>query len=161
MKTLCSLGLLFLLIATPAYSAQPNNDDALQNLTNVKAVFDVNQGDPKTLLLRLQLVEKTYQQLLDVGVTPEFVLAFRGGASLFLTTGDGYIEAEDKRTKAEVEQLLEGFKQHGIALEQCAIAAGLLKIGLDDFQPRVKVVANGYVSMIGYQNRGFALISME
>lgn len=47
-----------------------NNDRALQGVTESKAYFDVTIGDPKQLLIRLQLIEKTYNQLLAAGVTP-------------------------------------------------------------------------------------------
>lgn len=142
-------------------AAEFNNDDALQGLTATRAVFDINQGNPNILVLRLQLIKKTYQQLHSAGKNPEFVLTFRGKASHFLTTGETYIDQEDREKKLQIEELLRSLSLFGFPLEQCSIAAALAKINTDDFLPYINVVANGYTSLIGYQNQGYALISME
>ena len=48
-----------------------------------------------------------------------------------------------------------------IDLEQCRIAAGFEDIAIADFLPQVKLVANGYVSMIGYQSQGYSFVPMD
>jgi hypothetical protein len=144
-----------------AFATEFNNRDALQGVAETKAVFDINQGNPEILLLRLQLVEKTFEQLKAAGKSPKFVLTFRGKASNFLTIGDKYILEEDQSIKQEIKVLLEKLSQLGLPLEQCAIAAGLAKINTDDFLPQIKIIANGYTSLIAYQNRGYAFIPME
>jgi hypothetical protein len=68
-----------------------NNDKALKGLTESRAYFDVTIGEPKQLLIRLQLVEKTYNQLVAAGVTPAFVIGIRGKASSFFTKGTDYV----------------------------------------------------------------------
>lgn len=161
MKSLLLFICLLLVPPNLAFAAEFNNQGALQGLTETKAVFDINQGNPDILALRLQLVEETYQQLKSAGTAPKFVLAFRGGASFFLTTGERYIDQEDREKKQKIETLLKDLNQLGIPLEQCAIAARLSKIDTGNFLPYIKVVANGYTSMIGYQNQGYALIPME
>ncbi|WP_321365456.1 DsrE family protein [uncultured Desulfuromusa sp.] len=142
-------------------AAEFNNDDALQGLTATRAVFDINQGNPDILALRLQLIKKTYQQLSSAGKNPQFVLTFRGKASPFLTAGKTYIDQKDREKKLQIEKLLRYLNRLGFPLEQCAIAADLAKINTNDFLPYITVVANGYTSLIGYQNQGYALISME
>lgn len=161
MKRLLLFTALLLTPLSPLFAAELNNQDALQGLTETKAVFDINQGNPDILALRLQLVEKTYTQLKAAETAPKFVLTFRGKASNFLTKGETHIDVEDREKKQQIEKLLKHLSQIGIPLEQCAIAAQLAKIDPGDFLPNVKVVANGYVSLIGYQNRGYALVSME
>ncbi|MEE4253042.1 MAG: DsrE family protein [Desulfuromusa sp.] len=161
MKNLLLIIALLFVPPNLAMASEFNNQDALQGLTATKAVFDINQGNPDILALRLQLVEETYQQLKAAGTAPKFVLAFRGKASNYLTTGETYIDQEDRAKKQQIETLLQHLNQQGIPLEQCSIAARLSKIDTDDFLPYIKVVANGYTSLIGYQNRGYALIPME
>ncbi|SEA56732.1 hypothetical protein SAMN05660420_02492 [Desulfuromusa kysingii] len=161
MKSLLLCICLLLAPLNIAVAAELNNHDALQGLTATKAVFDINQGNPNILLLRLQLVEKTYQQLKSTGTVPKFVLTFRGGASNFMTTGETYIDREDYEQKQQIETQLKHLSEMGLNLEQCAIAAALAKIDTDDFLPYIKVVANGYTSLIGYQNQGYAFVPME
>lgn len=156
--------LLFVSLLLPlnlVFAAEFNNQNALQGLTETKVVFDINQGNPDLLALRLHLVEKTYQQLKAAGTAPKFILAFRGKASNFLTIDDTYIDQEDREIKQKIETLLKHLSQQGFTLEQCSIAARLAKIDTSNFLPYIKVVANGYISLIGYQNQGYALVPME
>lgn len=161
MKNLLLLTCLMLLSMTTPSVADVNNKDALEGLSTVKAVFDINQGNPETLKLRLQLIEMTWQQLKSAGVTPDFVLAFRGKASFFLTAGMKHIDIADRAVQTEIHALLEMFSNRKIPLKQCAIAASLAGIAIEDFIPQIQVVTNGYVSLMGYQNKGYAFIPME
>jgi len=161
MKNLLLLISLLLLPLSTTFAAPFNNNDALQDLTEVKAVFDINQADPHILKLRLELIEESYQQLKAAGVTPTFVLTFRGKASFFLTSGLKYIDIIDLSVKNDIKILLEQFSEQKIPMKQCAIAARLSDINTDDFLPQIEVVTNGYVSLMGYQNKGYAFIPME
>ena len=53
------------------------------------------------------------------------------------------------------------FKAKGIVMEQCQIAAQLHRIELTDFLPEVEVVQNSYISMIGYQAKGYSQVPMD
>ena len=70
--------------ATPA--AAPSNSAALAGMREMKIAFDVTSGDPNHVLLTLIVIEMTHKQLVDAGVTPRIVVAFRGDASYFTTT---------------------------------------------------------------------------
>lgn len=161
MKKQCLLMCLCLFSFATLSSAEMSNRAALAELSEVKAVFDINQGNPDTLKLRLQLIEMSYQQLKKAGVKPDFILTFRGKASFFLTAGMKHIAIEDRDAQQEIHALLEMFSNRGIPLEQCAIAASLAGIDYEDFIPQIEVVTNGYVSLMGYQNKGYAFIPME
>jgi len=80
-----SLALLICFNLTPHLATAFDNKDALTGLDQARAVFDINQGNPSLLALRLELVEESWQQLHDSGLKPQFVLTFRGRASRFLT----------------------------------------------------------------------------
>ncbi len=134
---------------------------SLTGLKQVKFVVDVNVGNPKLLVTRMELLNRTYQQLASAGMKPVIVVAFRGRASLFITKGEGYVDPEEKNAKLEMKSWIERFKQAGFQIEQCAIAAGMLNIDVTDFLPQVEVVENGYVSLIGYQLQGYAFLPMD
>jgi DsrE/DsrF/DsrH-like protein len=114
-----------------------------------------------SLLLRLKFVEKTYNQLIQFGTKPSFVLAFRGKASRYVTLGEDYLHPDDLAGKRKVEEWIAQFSKQGMTLEQCALAAELQKIDTEEFLPQIEVVANGYISMIGYQNKGYAFVPMD
>ena len=138
-----------------------NNDKALKGVTAAKAYFDVTVGKPKLLLLRLQLIEKTYHQLVEARVSPTFVIGIRGKASHFFTKGNGYVLDIDLPEKEQIAVLVKKLNSLKIGIEQCRIAAGLEDIDVADFLPEVQLVANGYVSMIGYQSQGYGFVSMD
>ncbi|WP_372681769.1 DsrE family protein [Desulfosarcina sp.] len=155
--------LIAVLVLFPSMAWAGNVDDkkALGNLTSLKMVCDVNVGEAKLLLRRLELIDETYSQLIDAGVTPTVVVAFRGGASLFVTQGAKYIDPGDAKTKREIQGWVDQFNQHGFRIEQCAIAAKAQKVDPADFLPAVTVVQNGYISIVAYQARGYALLPMD
>jgi len=138
-----------------------SNDKALQGLKETKAFFDVTVGNPKLLLVRLKLVEKTHSQLVTAGVSPAFIIGVRGKASRFFTKGTGYVLESDLPEKAQIAAQVKKLKALNIGIEQCSIAAGFEDIDLSDFLPEVELVANGYVSMIGYHSKGYGLVPMD
>jgi hypothetical protein len=155
--------LIVLLVLFPSLLWAGSLDDkqALGDLTSLKMVCDVNVGEAKLLLRRLELIDETYSQLIDAGVTPTVVVTFRGGASLFVTRGVKYVDPRDAGTKNEIQGWIDQFSQHGFHIEQCAIAAKAQKVDPADFLPAVTVVQNGYISIVAYQARGYALLPMD
>ena len=142
--------------------AEPLNDNmALKGLMKAKFVVDVTVGDPELLLLRMDLLDTTYSQLIDAGVTPNIVIAFRGKASRFITNNAKYLPPEHQKYRLEMKTLVELFHELGFTIEQCGIAAAAQKINPKDFFPQVKVVQNSYISLIGYQNQGYAFLPMD
>jgi intracellular sulfur oxidation DsrE/DsrF family protein len=94
-------------------------------------------------------------------VKPTIVLVFRGNASLFITKNDKYIRTEHRKQRLEMKGWLEQFNELGFTIEQCYIAAKSRKIDTKDFLLQVKIVANGYVSLVGYQSQGYAFLPMD
>ena len=153
--------ILSIVLASTASAGEQNDSVALADLKAVKMICDVNVGEPKLLLRRLELIDETYSQLLDAGVRPSIVVAFRGGASHYVTRGDKYVAAENRATKEEIQGWIAQFDQHGFRLEQCAIAAKAWKVDPADLLPAVRMVQNGYISIVAYQSRGYALLPMD
>lgn len=149
------------LLPSVLWAGNLDDKQALGNLTSLKMVCDVNVGEAKLLLRRLELIDETYSQLIDAGVTPTIVVAFRGGASLYVTRGGRYVDAKDAGIKKEIQGWIDQFSQHGFRIEQCAIAAKAQKVDPADFLPAVTVVQNGYISIVAYQARGYALLPMD
>jgi len=151
----------FTLVALPGQAAEYNNEQALRGVKDGKAYFDVNVGKPGKLLARLQAIYQTYNQFEDSGVTPDFVIGFRGGASKFVTRGDAYVQKKELPDKEKVRSWIEQFQELGVTMEQCWIADSALRIDPKDVLPEIKVIANGYVSLIAYQVKGYALVPMD
>lgn len=138
-----------------------NNNDALKNVAQSNVYFDVSLDDDQKILLRLELLQRTARQLKEAGVDGSFVIGFRGGASRFITKGDHYVLDEEIDNKKKIQEWVSRFANDGIRIEQCSIAAELLDIASDDFLPGISIVANGYISLIGYQTQGYAVVPMD
>ena len=133
------------------------NDAALEGVTNSNAVFDISPGGER-LLGQLNVIHKTYEQLVAFGQHPKFILAFRGGATKFVTIGDKYVSSKDLKIKKKIQQKIKDINELGAKMELCGIAAKGNKVNEGDFLPGIEVVANGYISVIGYQSKGYNLV---
>ena len=67
--------------ASAAMAADYDDREALRGAKEVKVAFDITAGEAKALLGRLNIIDETRQSLIKQGVTPHFVLSFRGPAT--------------------------------------------------------------------------------
>jgi len=162
MKRIISSFIILLLTAFSAPAQESENTPAsLKGVNTAEIVFDVNVGNPKLLSLRLKLIEKT---LSDISNQAKYraVVAFRGAASDFMTKNDNYIDNDEKQIKKDIYRKLKTLKNdYNVTLEQCGVAIGLRGISPDEIYDIINVVENGYVSIIGYQNQGYAFVPMD
>ena len=125
-----------------------------------KAIFDVRISKAKSLLFALKVIEETAQGMTAQGMKPEFVLAFRGGTLRLLTTDPDVQTEEEEKMLAEVRQRLKVYKDKGMVLEACNVAARIFDIDKEELDPNLHLVTNSLISVIDYQNRGYALVPM-
>ena len=151
-----------LFLAAPAASQTADgNNPALKGLDKVQVYFDVNVKDDTLLAFRMELIDRTIREMAEAGVEVSAVIGFRGGASRFVTVEDHYVLAEELANKKKIQDWVVYFADRGTVVEQCAIAAEIHQIELQDFMPEVTVVGNGYISMAAYQTSGYAVIPMD
>lgn len=149
--------LLLMLVSSPQllHAADKTPDrDALSGLKSAKVIFDIRVDDLDKLIFNLKLVNETFKGMVAQGVKPAMVVAFRGPVVKFLS--EEYLEEED--SDDEVLDLFDDLNRKGVRLEVCAIALRSFKVERTDLVSEVKVVANIFNSLIGYQNKGYALI---
>ena len=150
---------LFLLPQT-ALSQNPGEIAALANLSVLKIYFDVKADSAAKLEKRFQWIHDTYEQARQKGIKAAIVIGIRSKASFFVTKGDEYIDEEEVLTKGKIDKWLKRFAEMGIPMEQCGISAELYDIDAEEFLPQMTVVKNSYISIAGYQNRGYAYVPM-
>ncbi len=161
-KTYLLLMLVFAVFLLPQTALSQNQGDilALANLSELKIYFDVKADSAAKLEKRFQWIHDTYQQASQKSIKVSIVIGVRSRASFFITRGDDYIEEEDVLKKGKIEQWLKRFAEIGIPMEQCGISAKLFDIEVDEFLPEITVVKNSYISIAGYQNKGYAYVPM-
>ena len=134
--------------------------DSLQGLKSFKAVVDVRSGKPKSLAMQLGLLHQMYKDKSVRGVTdsPEFVLVFIGPAVKLVSTKTEGLSAEDRETVAKIAETISAMAKDGIKLEICLFAVDALGVDRRSILPEIKQVANGWISLVGYQHSGYGLV---
>ncbi|HMK72326.1 MAG TPA: hypothetical protein VK454_03250 [Myxococcaceae bacterium] len=146
------------LLAAAAFGG--SRDQPLAGLKEGKIVFDITEGDGKMLQLRLESIEETRQDLVKQGITPHFVVSFRGPATLLVQTDVEKIKPENRPYAAPIAALLAQLsKSPGVeSIEQCGVAVRHAGTKPENVVPPVKVVANSFVTIMAYEAKGYAYI---
>ena len=113
------------------------------------------------LELYLQVIDKTYDDLVRQKQVPDFVIAFRGASVRLITTENWAFSDEDQESIKKAAASIRKLHDLGVKLEACAIATSLFKIDNTTIVPEIKVVGNTFVSLIGYQTKGYALVPIQ
>ncbi len=126
-----------------------------------RVVFDFTEGNPKAMLVKLQTVELTRKQLVEAGKTPRIVLTFRGEASYFTQDGVAAVKEADRADALKVQHKIREMRDSGEvqSMEQCNIPLPSRKLDPASVMPQVKVVPNGWIALIQYQQQGYAYIA--
>lgn len=147
------------LCATAAFAA--DDSAALAGIKEGKIAFDIHEGNPKLLLARLNVIDETRQSLIQQGVKPHFILAFRGPATKLIQTDLEKIKPEDRELAAKIAaRIKEMSKAPGVeGFEQCAVASRTQETKTELVLPEIRVVGNGFISLMAYQSKGYAYIA--
>jgi intracellular sulfur oxidation DsrE/DsrF family protein len=151
---LVMLAALFMLACTPVLHAgqKPDNSEALSGLKGAKVIFDVRVPDLEKLVFNLRVINETFEGMVALGVKPKMIVAFRGPGVRLLTAAALDEEARD---------LFRTMKNNGVRFEACGVAMRIFKTDPAGLILEVKLVANGFYSLIGYQNKGYATIAIN
>ncbi|OQX07600.1 MAG: hypothetical protein BWK76_24640 [Desulfobulbaceae bacterium A2] len=154
LRTLFVLMLFAQLCWVPALSAAPATDDgrALAGLKTARVIFDVRVAELDKLVANLALFAETLDGITAQGVKTEMVVAFRGPGVRLLTAA---------ALSDEAREALRSLSKRGVRFEACAVAMRIFKADPGDLVPEVTLVANVFHSLIGYQNKGYAMIAIN
>jgi intracellular sulfur oxidation DsrE/DsrF family protein len=149
------------LTLAPGPASAADDKASLAGLKEVKVAFDLKDGDGKALLSRLNIIDETRQSLIQQGVSPHFVVAFRGAATRLVQTEAANIKPEDRPLAERIAQKIRDMSAApGVdRFEQCAVAVREQGTNPDKVLPQVQVVGNGFISLMAYQSKGYAYIA--
>ncbi len=133
---------------------------ALDGLTSVKAVFDFRAGNPKSAAMQLDMIYKITHDKSIMAVTdkPEFAVVFIGPAvKLVSKTREGF-SPEDQTILADIAGTVSKMAKEGVRLEICLVAAKVMGVDPSSILPEIAGVENGWISLIGYQAKGYSIV---
>ena len=147
--------------AGSSIAAEARIDDraALADLKVGKGVFLIDIGDPKKLNFYLEVIEGTHRGMEAQGVEPDFVLVYIGPSVKYLTKNPTPEAREDAgSTLITIESNIERLATLGVRQEICAVATKVFSVDNDSVMSGLTPVADGFVSLIGYQAQGYHLV---
>ena len=125
-----------------------------------KMAFDITNGNPQVVNLTLVVIDLTRKQLIEQGITPRIVVAFRGDASYFTQDTLAVVKEEQRadalQVKAKIRELKKASGVEGF--EQCNVPLASRKLNPKDLMAEVQLVPNGWISLASYQQKGYAYI---
>ena len=150
---------VILLIALTGMSSVQGGE-TLKGHSPMKVVFDFRDGVPESALIHLQLVHETYK---DVAATagshkPEFAVVFMDKSVILLSKNRDKFTPEQKDMLAQLDQTVSALAKDGVTLEVCVFAADFFGVDPKSYSPEIKQVKNGWISSMGYQAKGYALV---
>lgn len=152
---------VFMMVNTTASAATPDDSDALAGVQTTKTLFDVSVGDAQKLVFYLNVFRKTYDDLVRQGKQPDMIIAFRGPAVRLINSETWSFTEEDQEQLEKAKQLITELQGLGVRLEACSVATELFKVDNSTILPEIKVVGNTFISLTGYQSKGYALIPVH
>ncbi len=156
------LSVLGFMLISVAFAEKPSDTDALENIEVGKVVWDVLASRPDRLLFYLKIIDETYNDLVRQDVEPDMVFIFHGRALQLIKSEKVDFLPKDKQAHQEALTLIGDLNARpGVRMEACSISARMQDIENDGIISDVKMVGNTYVSLIGYQSKGYSVIPIH
>ena len=145
-------------VATNSYGGEY---EVLDGLNDIKVVFDVRAKKIKKAAIYLDLIHETFkdQNIRDVSKQPDFAVIFAGGIAKFVSSNTEGFSDEDKVLISQITNRISAMAKDGIKMEICLFAVNLYGVDPATLLPEIKQVDNGWISLIGYQAKGYSLVA--
>lgn len=150
---------LIIFVSISAYAAEINDSASLAKLKTGKGVFLVDIGDARKLNFYMGIIQGTYKGMNRQGVKPDFVVVYIGPSVQYLSKEPTeLIEKEHGALLMEIEANVGSLAALGIRQEVCAVATQAFGIKDETIFSDLKLVGDGFISLIGYQAQGYHLV---
>ncbi len=160
-KTALLTGILLYLMCHLSLAGTSQIDDkaALADMKVGKGVFLIDIGDAKKLNFYLEVIQGTHQGMKSQDVEPDFILVYIGPSVKYLTTAPSEeVDASVGGVLLEIESNVAKLASLGVRQEICAVATRVFGIDNSTLFPGLKLVGDGFISLIGYQAQGYHLV---
>lgn len=158
-STILVFSALFLLLLSPGPLAAEEYK-ALKGADSVDTIFDFRQGNPEGALVHLSLAHETFRDKAVRGVSenPRFVVVFMDNSVKMLSSNREEFTDEQRKTLERIDNVISEMVKDGIKLEVCLYAVEFFGVDPESITSEIEIVPNGWISSIGYQASGYALV---
>lgn len=157
-KLLTALLLAFLSI-TVLNAKKIDDSVALNGVKNTKSVFLIDFTEVGKTAFYLNIIEGTHKGLTSQGVKPNMVLVFIGKTVTFLSTKqDEAFEFENEQSLTSIQNSIKRLSKLGVRMEVCNVATQVFKVDNNTIPKEMDIIADGFISLIGWQTQGHKLV---
>jgi intracellular sulfur oxidation DsrE/DsrF family protein len=141
------------------YASEINDKASLNGIKEAKGVFLIDFTDVRTTAFYLKIIEGTHKGFIKQGVKPDLVLVFIGKTVKYLSTEqDEAFELENEDHLMSIQNSIQNLSEAGVRLEVCAVATKVFNIDNKNIPKEMNIVADGFISLIGWQTQGYKLV---
>jgi len=153
--------MVVLLFTLPLLPSLANDyENALKGVDEFHAVFDYTHGGAEEANIILRAIDEVDdgQEVTSMPGESQLVIVFHDAAVRLLTKEQGEHSDAEWAEVQKFQKSLKEMKEAGVAMEVCQFALDVYGIDSDAVIPEIDQVPNGFVSVIGYQEQGYALV---
>lgn len=158
-KALIVICILTIMTVSSSFGKEINDSMALNGIKEAKSVFLIDFTDIKTTAFYLKIIQGTHKGFVKQGVKPKMVLVFIGKTVKFLSTKqDEAFEMENENELKSIQESIKEFAKLGVRMEVCAVATDVFKVDNSTIPSQMNIIADGFISLIGWQTQGYKLV---
>jgi intracellular sulfur oxidation DsrE/DsrF family protein len=133
---------------------------SLEGAKRFDVAYDLRNANPKQAALFLRLIHEGFHDdsVRKVTDTPHAAIVINGTAVRLIGESDTAYTKEEKLLITEIDARIKAMAKDGIRIEVCLMAAKIFKVDAATFPSDVKPVENAWISLVGYQGKGYSLI---
>jgi intracellular sulfur oxidation DsrE/DsrF family protein len=143
---LFSVGWLADALGAEADAEYPGDRMTLGDAATLKGVFSVNAADSASVAGNLAGIRDMGVSLRKQGVTPEFAVVFMGPSVRQLRR---------EGITPEVTEVLAQLRNQKVEINICSVAMGAEGVAAAELVEGVRVVGDGLIAVLAYQQRGY------
>ena len=149
----------FSLLSATSYAKDINDSVALNGIKAAKSVFLIDFTNPKKTAFYLNIIAGTHKGLINQNVKSDMVLVFIGKTVSYLSTQPSdELELEYEDELASIQNSIQEFSKLGVRMEVCAVATKVFGVDNNTIPKQMNIVADGFISLIGWQTQGYKLV---
>lgn len=153
------LSLLLIGVFTNIQAMTIDDSAALNGVKETKSVFLIDFTNVQKTAFYLKIIEGTHQGLVSQGVKPNMVLVFIGETVKYLSTKqDEAFEMDNEESLKSIQDSIKRLAALGVRMEVCAVATKVFNVDNSAIPKEMNIVADGFISLIGWQTQGHKLV---
>lgn len=152
---------LFFLGFMPQEKVQAQTEgtyEAMEGVSSVNTVFDFRISDPDIALSHLNLIHAMLEDpnMIIKGEQPEIIIVLVGPSVNLVSTEK---MKDNPAAREKIAKKISDMTADGIRFEICMTAAHAFGVPADSVLPEIVQVKNGWISLVGYQQKGYSMIA--